>query len=252
MIQKVHKGHLGVESCLKRAREVFYWLLMNAEIKDYVSNCSVCNIFQPSQGREPLNTYEIPVRPWNKVATDLFSLNGDNFIITVDYYSNFIEMECIKSTSSQSVIQALKMTFGCHGIPESLVSDNGPAYASDEFHKFAVQWEFQHITTSPHYPQSNGKAESAVKTCKALLKKAQLAKSDINLALLNHCNIPTEPTNLSPAQRLFGRRTWTLLPLSATLLKPETPQKVPNMLKAGQNRQAKYHNRKARSLYWYH
>lgn len=140
------------------------------------------------------------------------------------------------------------MTFGRHGIPGSLVSDNGPAYASDEFRKFATQWEFQHITTSPHYAQSNGKAESAVKICKALLKKAQLAKTDINLALLNHRNTPTEPTNLSPAQRLFGRRTQTLLPLSAALLKPETPQKVPSMLKAGQRRQTRYYNRTAKSL----
>lgn len=46
MIQKVHEGHLGVESCLKRAREAFYWPLMNADIKDYVSNCSVCNTLQ--------------------------------------------------------------------------------------------------------------------------------------------------------------------------------------------------------------
>lgn len=49
MIQKVHEGHLGVESCLRRAREVVYWPLLNSEIKDYVSNCSVCNTLQPSQ-----------------------------------------------------------------------------------------------------------------------------------------------------------------------------------------------------------
>jgi len=126
LIQKVHKGHLVVESYLKRAGEVFYWPLMNAEIKDYVSNCSVCNILQSSQSQEPLNTCEIPARPWNKMATDLFSLNGDNFIVLVDYYSDFIEMEHIKSMSSQSMIQALKVTFGCHGKPESLVSENGP------------------------------------------------------------------------------------------------------------------------------
>ena len=43
MIHKVHEGHLGVESCLQRAREVFYWPLMNAGIRDYISNCSICN-----------------------------------------------------------------------------------------------------------------------------------------------------------------------------------------------------------------
>ena len=81
-------------------------------------------------------------------------------------------MERIATTSSRSVIQALKTVFSRHGIPDSLVSDNGPAYASEQFWEFASQWEFKHITTSPHYPQANGKAESAVKICKTLLKKS--------------------------------------------------------------------------------
>ena len=248
MLQKVHEGHLGVESCLRRAREVFYWPLMSAEIKDYVSNCSVCNAIQPSQAREPLIVHEIPQRPWSKVATDLFTFNGDNFIVSVDYYSNFIEVERVKGTSSQPVIQALKMIFGRHGIPDSVISDNGPAYASEEFKRFAEQWEFQHITTSPHYPQSNGKAESAVKVCKTLMKKAKLASSDFNLALLNYRNTPTEPTNLSPAQRLFGRRTRTLLLPTTALLTPETPQQVLTKLKTGQRRQGQYYNQHTKLL----
>ena len=174
---------------------------------DYVSNCSVCNTLQPSQTREPLTVHEIPERPWSKVATDLFSFNGDNFLVVVDYFSNYIEMEKLRSQTSPAVINVLKTIFARHGIPDTVVSDNGPAYTSEEFSKFAATWEFHHVTTSPHYPQSNGKAESAVKTYKTLLKKAKLAKSDINLALLNHRNTPTEPTNFSPAQRLFGRRT---------------------------------------------
>ena len=136
---------------------------MSSEIKDYVSNCSVCNTIQPSQAREPLIVHEIPTRPWSKVATDLSVYNRDNFVVIIYYYSNFIEVERTKNTSSQSVIQVLKTIFGRHGIPDTVVSDNGPAYASEEFKKFADDWESSHVTTSPHYPQSNGKAESAVK-----------------------------------------------------------------------------------------
>ena len=248
MIHKVHEGHLGVESCLQRAREVLYWPLMNEEIRDYISNCSICNTLRPMQCREPLKSHEILQRPWSKVATDLFTLNGEHFVVTVDYYSNFIELESINCMSSQAVIQALKKVFGCHGIPEIVMSDNAPAYAADEFQKFASQWEFQHITSFPHYAQSNSKAESAVKICKTLLKKARLAKSDIHLALLNQRNTPTEPTNSSPSQQLFGRCTQTLLHLSATLLKPEIPQQIPIKLKAGQHRQEKYYNRTAKAL----
>ena len=126
MLRKVHEGHLGIESCLKRAREALYWPLMSSEIKDYVSNCSICNTIQPSQAREPLVGHKIPTRPWSKVATDLFVYNGDNFVVIVDYYSNFIEVERVKSTSSQSVTQVLKTIFGRNGIPDT---DNGPTYA---------------------------------------------------------------------------------------------------------------------------
>ena len=248
LIQRVHDGHLGVESCLRRAREVMYWPLLNSEIKDYVSNCSVCNALQPAQTREPLTVHEIPERPWSKVATDLFSFNGGIFLVTVDYFSNYIEIDKLRSQTSQAVIKALQAIFSRHGIPDTVVSDNGPAYASEEFSNFAATWEFHHVTTSPHYPQSNGKAESAVKICKNLLKKAKLAKSNFNLALLNHRNTPTEPTNLSPAQRLFGRRTRTLLPTTNTLLKPKIPQQVPVKLRAGQQKQAEYFNKKAKSL----
>jgi len=117
------------------------------KVIDYASNCSVCNTLQPSQDREPLNTHEISVRTWKKVATNLFSLNGDNFIVIVDYYSNFIEMERINSTSSQSVIQALKMTFGHHGILESLVSDMVQHMLQMSSVNLLHIWSFN---TSPH------------------------------------------------------------------------------------------------------
>ena len=221
---------------------------MSSEIKDYVSNCSVCNTIQPSQARESLIVHEIPTPPWSKVVTDLSVYNTDNFVVIVYYYSNFIEVERTKNTSSQSIIQVLKTIFGRHGIPDTVVSDNGPAYASEEFKKFADDWEFSHVTNSPHYPRSNGKAESAVKTCKMLMKKATLANSDLHLALLNHRNTPTEPTNLSPAQRLFGRRTRTQLLPTTTLLMPQTPLQVPAELKKGQHKQSCCYDRKSKSL----
>ena len=84
-------------------------------------------------------------------------------MVTVDYFSNYIEMERLGSQTSPAMIKALQATFAPHGIPDTVVSDNGPTYASEEFSKFAATWEFNHVTTSPHYPQSNGKAESVVK-----------------------------------------------------------------------------------------
>ena len=89
----------------------------------------------------------------------------------VDYYSNFIEVASVTSTTSRSIIKELKATFARYGVPDILVTDNGPQFASAEFAVFAKAWGFDHVTSSPHHTQSNGKAENAVKTVKRLFKK---------------------------------------------------------------------------------
>ena len=156
------------------------------------------------------------IKAWQKVGTDLLQFDGRQYLITIDYYSSFL-----KTTDSRTVINKLKMQFSCHGIPEIVISDNGPQYDSADFAKFAKDWHFQHITSSPHNPQSNGKAESAVKICENIMKKAALGKFDPYLALLDYHNTPTG-IGSSPAQRLFSRRTCNLLPLTPRLLEPAT------------------------------
>ena len=107
-----------------------------------------------------------------------------------------------------------------YGIPKRVVSDNGPQYTSSEFQNFSNKYEFEHVTSSPRYPQSNGKAESAVKTAKRIMEKALDAKSDPYLAILEYRNTPSDGMSTSPAQRLLGRRTRTTIPVSRPLLEP--------------------------------
>ena len=101
-----------------------------------------------------------------------------------------------------------------------LVTDNGPQFSSAKFAVFAKTWMSQHTTSSPYHPQSNGKAENAVKTVKRLFTKCQQSGQLAFLALLDWRNTPTEGVGTSPAQRLMGRRCKTLLPVAGTLLQP--------------------------------
>ena len=103
-----------------------------------------------------------------------------------------------------------------HGIPDKIVSDNGPQFSSQEFKKFKDLYEFDHVTSSPTYPQSNGKA---VKTAQRIMLKESEAGIDPYLGFLDFRNTPTEGLGTPPAQRLFGRRTKTLLPTSDRLLR---------------------------------
>ena len=100
-----------------------------------------------------------------------------------------------------------------YGIPEEVISDNGPQFASALFEKFSKDFEFKNTTSSPRYP-SNELAERTVQTIKSILKKSLQDKSDPNLALLDLRNTPIDGIGESPAQLLMGRRTRMLLPTS--------------------------------------
>eukprot|EP00057_Strongylocentrotus_purpuratus_P027755 XP_011682229.1 PREDICTED: uncharacterized protein K02A2.6-like [Strongylocentrotus purpuratus] len=173
MIERLHSSHLGESSCLKRARECLYWPNMNSEVKNYIQRCDVCRAMGTRQQKEPLQQHEVPDRPWAKVGADLFVLDSRNYLVITDYYSNFIEVDSLTTTNSAAVIHKMKAQFARHGIPVEVITDNGPQFASDEFARFGATWDFKHTTTSPLYPQANGKVENAVKTAKALLTKAK-------------------------------------------------------------------------------
>ena len=84
-------------------------------------------------------------------------------LLTVDYFSQYPEVQQLKNTISSVVIAILKSVFARHGIPEIVCSDNGPQFSSQEFSQFANAYEFNHITSSPRLPQSNREVERMVK-----------------------------------------------------------------------------------------
>lgn len=212
MLQKLHSSHIGVEGCLRRARECVYWPRMNQEVSGMIAKCETCRTFEIAQQKETFVPHDIPKRPWSVVGTDLFTspVGDEQYLITVNYYSNFWEVDRLEDSSSKTVIRKLKQNFARHGIPDKLISDNGPQYTSEYFRSFSRKWDFEHVTSSPGYPQSNGLAESAVKTVKKLIRKARHSGNDPWLAILDHRNTPSQGVNASPAQRLMNRRTKTL------------------------------------------
>ena len=92
MIQAAHKPHLGINSCLCRARECLFWPGMSVEIKVEVEKCPACREFEVSQGKETLMSHEIPDHPWAKVGCDLLTLDGKEYMVTTGYFSNFSEI----------------------------------------------------------------------------------------------------------------------------------------------------------------
>ena len=118
MLKEIHRSHIGIGGCLRRAQELLYWPRINTEVKDYVSKCSVCQSYRPEQCREELQPHELPSRPWCRVGADIFELGSEQFLIMVDYWSSYFEAQELKRITSSSVIHAFKVQFARHGIPE--------------------------------------------------------------------------------------------------------------------------------------
>ena len=207
-LQKIHSGHQGIQRCRLRAKTSVWWPGISKDIENMVRLCHTCAKNTPSR-KQPMIMTQLPEYPWQKIATDLFQLKNTTYLIVVDYFSRFPEVKALSSTTSSSVINALKTMFARFGIPETLISDNGPQFSSLEFKEFSGVYEFNHVTSSPLYPQSNGQAERSVQTVKHLLKDS----SDPHIALLTYRSTPFPWCGLSPAQLLMGRCIRSNIPL---------------------------------------
>lgn len=219
----MHRGHPGVEATKRRARGIIFWPAMSKDISEELLTCSVCNSTKSHQQKEPLQLHPVPDLPWSTVATDMFEWHGKHYQVLVDSYSGWFEIDLLHQLTSSAVISKLKRHFSVHGTPHVLISDNARQYTSQRFKDFTKQWDFIHTTSSPEFPQSNGLAERAVHSAKAVMEKSHRDGSDIFLSILNLRNIPRDPTLGSPAERLMSRQTRTAVPVCTKLLEP-TPK----------------------------
>ena len=93
-----------------------------------------------------------------KSRSDIFELQKKQFLVLVDYYSGYVEVDQLTSMTANQVIAICKSQFSRHGIPDVPITDNGPQFSSHTFRCFTQQYQFNHHTSSPYHPQSNGMA----------------------------------------------------------------------------------------------
>ncbi|XP_064468401.1 uncharacterized protein K02A2.6-like [Ornithodoros turicata] len=214
VLSNIHAGHQGVSRCRARARTAIWWPSIGAHIEDFVRRCSICQEHR-KPGRAPLLLTPLPERPWEEIGMDLFTLQGENYLVIVDYYSRFFELIKLKATTTTDVIRGLKPIFARFGVPDVVRSDNGPQFASAEFRAFMKEWNILHRTSSPYYAQSNGAAERTVQLAKQFLTKTP----EIEQALMAHRATPG-PEGYTPTELLMGRKIKTNVPAPAKSLEP--------------------------------
>ena len=143
-------------------------------------------------------------------------------------------------TTSKAIIAKLRQQFARQGNTSYVANRQWSSVVSKEACQFSNEWELEHRTSSPYYPQSNGKAESAVKVVKHLMTKALTDGRDPWLSLLELRNTPTVRMSASPARRLLSKRTRAILPIKDDMLRPELVTEASEQWQKKQEKQAKY------------
>jgi hypothetical protein len=167
---------------------------------------------QPSQQHEPIQAHDIPSQPWTKIATDIFTLDGADYVLLVDYHSKYPVVRRIQNMKSATVASIFSDVFSMFGPPSIIMSDNGTQYSGLPFQEMCEAWSIQHITSSPRYARSNGLAERTVRTLKQVMKKCRATKNNVDIALLHLRATPIDSRLPSPAEMMFGRQIRTTLP----------------------------------------
>ena len=155
----IHEGHLGLNNCRLCAKETVYWPVLNDQLEKLVLNCELLLKYSHSkckQGSSLSLGQEVPLYPWTKLVTDIFHFEGASYLHAVDYTSRFLVLCKLTSMNGQHITNQCKLIFSEYGWPETLISDNGPCYTSEMFTNLMREYNVNHITSSPHYPQSNG------------------------------------------------------------------------------------------------
>lgn len=183
--------------------------------------------------------------PFEKIGSDVLTYRNKDYLVTIDYYSKWIEVTELENKNSAELISKLKYLFSMHGIPRILICDNMP-FGSFEFKKFADSWNFRIVTSSPRYPRSNGLSEKAVGIAKQMLKKKFEENKDINISLLEYRSTVIPTMGASPSELLMSRLLRTKLPAHHLKLKPKLQENVDDKLKSNQYQYKSYHDNRAK------
>ena len=221
ILETLHSAHQGVCGMKARAAQCVYWPGMDASIRNYRSMCTAptCTTHGPSNQAEPIVLTPLPEWPFQKICMDYFFIDIHSYLVVVDRFSGWI---CIfyfrpgESTSS-ALIKECRELFISYGVPEEVSSDGGPQFKANDFSKFLQQWGVKHRKSSVGYPQSNGRAEVAVKSAKRIIRDNVAANGSIDTdeaakAILQYHNTPLVDDKLSPAQILFHRQLRDVMP----------------------------------------
>ena len=227
VLKSLHRNHPGITRMKALARSHFWWKGLDQDIEKLGKSCEACQASQPNPAPAPLHPWVWPDQPWKRIHIDFAGpFLNHMFMVVVDAHSKWPEVRTMTNTSAEKTTEALRSLFSHYGLPEQVVTDNGPQFTSTEFATFTKENGIKHILSSPYHPSSNGQAERFIQTLKCALKASENENKPLQhrLAefLFEYRSTPHSTTKDSPCNLFLKRSLKTCF----HLMLPSTQQDV--------------------------
>jgi transposase InsO family protein len=225
----LHTSHWGVVRMKQLSRRYVWWSTINSDIEKAVKSCTSCREIANNPTRQYISWPETR-KPWERIHLDFAGpFKGKMWLVCTDAHSKYpyVAILDIGKTTAEDTIAVLRHIFIAEGLPETIVTDNGPQFTSHEFQEFCMDHGIKHMTSPPFHPASNGEAERLVQSLKRSIDKncagGVPVKASLQLFLATYRCLPHPSLNWkSPAEVLHGRQPRNLLSLMNPMQKSES------------------------------
>ncbi|XP_058023914.1 uncharacterized protein K02A2.6-like [Ahaetulla prasina] len=181
VLDSLHNAHPGIVRMKALGRSYVWWPKLDHDIELWVSRCQRCQLSRPDPPAATVREWEVPRAPWSRIHLDFAGpYMGQNFLVIVDAYSRWVEVTLMPSTTAEATIRVLEKLFATHGLPDVVVSDNGPQFAAAPFQIFLAKHGIRHAPTAPFHPAANGRAERAVRSVKETLGRLRRIRTALD------------------------------------------------------------------------
>jgi len=241
ILEELHWEHLGMVRSKALARSYFWFPGIDQCIEELIRSCDVCLTLKNDPPPSPLYPWKYPEKPWSRVHFDFFEFRTKMYLLGICSYSKWLEVVPMKSTTSERTVDETRKLCSQHGIPDQIVTDNGPQFIAEEYDTFCKSNGIKHTLTPPYHPESNGQAERSVQIAKNALKKHFLEQKPgvseskrLASFLLTYRTTPHTVTGRTPAELFVKRQLKTRF----SLLRPDVRKTVQEK----QEKQKEYHD----------
>lgn len=208
ILNELHSSHFGIVKMKAEARARFWFPGIDAALEKLVGACDICAQLRPSPPRAPLAPWPHPPYPFHRIHMDFLGpMCNKMLLVIVDAYSKWVECYVMHNNiTTKAILTKLSDFMSRFGTPQTIVTDNGTSFASQEFTNFCKLNAISHLFSPVYHAMSNGQAESFVKIIKKGINSILMSgcKDDfqnrLSKYLFDYRNSINSTTETSPAQ----------------------------------------------------